>query len=376
MKNKLWVNIVLGFFFTFIIIIASFNYIADPYGIYNSGFFKDKPASGKHMRIVKAVKLQELKPVSIALGTSRTDVGINPEHPYFIKPSYNLALSGGSLYESKLYLENVIKQGNLKQVLLVADWRMFNEINMRQTSDIERYFDKFFIYAYLINYKTLTDSYFTIKNQGAKAQHHANGQMDNSFLRSHIISSGGHLKVMNSEESYYYQSFNKNNTYKSTNKNSFEDFEEIVRLCYKNGITLDIIFGPSHIRQWESFDYHIGIDVFYKWKKDVVLTVDKIAKEENTTPYRIMDFSVYHELTAEKVPEDPAVEMKYHFEGSHYKEVLANIVLDRLLDKSPYKDFGIELNVKNIDSHLENLRNDRAKYIDTDSYRKNVINEK
>ena len=89
-----------------------------------------------------------------------------------------------------------------------------------------------------------------------------------------------------------------------------------------------------------------------------------------------MDFSVYHELTAEKVPEDPAVEMKYHFEGSHYKEVLANIVLDRLLDKSPYKDFGIELNVKNIDSHLENLRNDRAKYIDTDSYRKNVINEK
>ena len=200
--------------------------------------------------------------------------------------------------------------------------------------------------------------------------------MDNSFLRSHIISSGGHLKVMNSEESYYYQSFNKNNTYKSTNKNSFEDFEEIVRLCYKNGITLDIIFGPSHIRQWESFDYHIGIDVFYKWKKDVVLTVDKIAKEENTTPYRIMDFSVYHELTAEKVPEDPAIEMKYHFEGSHYKEVLANIVLDRLLDKSPYKDFGIELNVKNIDSHLENLRNDRAKYIDTDSYRKNVINEK
>ena len=376
MKNKLWVNIVLGFFFTFIIIIASFNYIADPYGIYNSGFFKDKPASGKHMRIVKAVKLQELKPVSIALGTSRTEIGINPEHEYFIKPSYNLSISGSSLYESKVYLKNAINQGKLKQVLLVADWRMFNEINMKQSSDLDRYFEKFFKYTYLINFKTLRDSYFTIKNQGAKAQHYSNGQMDNSYLKTHIANSGGHLKVMNADEKVYYLYFDKNNRYKDTNKDSFEDLEEMIRLCYENGVTLDIVFGPSHIRQWESFDYHIGIDVFYKWKKDVVLAVDKIAKEENKTAFRVMDFSVYHELTAEKVPEDPKEEMKYHFEGSHYKEVLANIVLDRLLDKSPYKDFGIELNVKNIDSHLENLRNDRAKYIDTDSYRKNVINEK
>ena len=270
MKNKLWVNIVLGFFFTFIIIIASFNYIADPYGIYNSGFFKDKPASGKHMRIVKAVKLQELKPVSIALGTSRTEIGINPEHEYFIKPSYNLSISGSSLYESKVYLKNAIKQGNLKQVLLVADWRMFNEINMKQSSDLDRYFEKFFKYTYLINFKTLRDSYFTIKNQGAKAQHYSNGQMDNSYLKTHIANSGGHLKVMNADEKVYYLYFDKNNRYKDTNKDSFEDLEEMIRLCYENGVTLDIVFGPSHIRQWESFDYHIGIDVFYKWKKDVV----------------------------------------------------------------------------------------------------------
>ena len=34
----------------------------------------------------------------------------------------------------------------------------------------------------------------------------------------------------------------------------------------------------------------------------------------------------------------------------HYKKELGDIVLDRLLDISPYKDFGVELNIQNIDN--------------------------
>lgn len=65
--------------------------------------------------------------------------------------------------------------------------------------------------------------------------------------------------------------------------------------------------------------------------------------------------------------------MKYHWEASHYKKELGDIVLDRLLDISPYKDFGVELNIQNIDNHIQNLREDRVKFIDTEAYRKEVF---
>ncbi|QEZ88619.1 hypothetical protein ACIB15232_0448 [Aliarcobacter cibarius] len=375
MKSRFWIKIVLGSFFTVIISVCIINYIVDPYGIYNTNFFKNKPFSDLQMRIVKAVNTEEIKPASIILGTSRAEIAINPNHKYFLQPAYNLAVSGSTLYESKLFLKNAIKSGKLEQVLLVADWRMFNEEKMRKVPDIDNYFDPFFKYAYLLNFKTLKNSYATIKNKDGREQHYYNGQMDNFFLTEYINISGGHLKVMNNDEKTYYEKFTKNNTYKDTKKSSLDDFRDILEMCYENNIKLDVVFGPSHIRQWESFDYHLGIDSFYDWKKSVVNIVDDISKKYSRPPFKIVDFSIYHPLTAEEVPTDPSVKMEYHFEGSHYKEKLANIMLDRLSGSSNYNDFGVELTSKNIDTHIEKLKSDRVKFIDTKKYRKEVFGE-
>ena len=146
-------------------------------------------------------------------------------------------------------------------------------------------------------------------------------------------------------------------------------------MCYDNNIELDIIFGPSHIRQWEAFDYYKGYESLLKWKKDVVLFVEKVASEKNKIPFKVMDFAVYHKFTSEVVPKNPDERMKFHFEGSHYTNKLGLIVLDRLIDKSLYTDFGVVINSSNIDAHLENLRNDRIKFINTKEYRKEVFNE-
>ena len=75
------------------------------------------------------------------------------------------------------------------------------------------------------------------------------------------------------------------------------------------------------------------------------------------------------------VPSKPEIAMQYYWESSHYKKELGDIVLDRLLDISPYKDFGIELNSQNIDNHIQKLRDDREKYIDIKKYRQEVFGE-
>ena len=376
MKSTKWIKIFFGLSLIGVLFVGGVNYIVDPYGIYKTNIFLNKPEQDKNIRLLKVVKVEDVKPVSISLGTSRTEYGYDPNHEYFSKPSYNLAVSGASLYENRLYLEHAIKQGNLKEVILVADWRMFNDPKMRKLDDFENSFNVENIYKQLFSVDLFISSFKTIINQKSKSSYLENGQTDWYFNQENIDKQGGHLKVMNKdEESYYKKSTYKinSNIYQDTKKDSLEDFRKILELCYQNNIKLDIVFGPSHIRQWEAYDYYQDIETWYKWKKDVVLFVEKIADEQEKTPYRIMDFSVYHELTAETVPTNPKEKMKYHWEASHYKKELGDIVLDRLLDISPYKDFGVELNIQNIDNHIQNLREDRVKFIDTEAYRKEVF---
>ena len=45
---------------------------------------------------------------------------------------------------SKLFTKCNKKLEKLKQVLLVADWRMFNEEKMRKVPDVDNYFNPFF----------------------------------------------------------------------------------------------------------------------------------------------------------------------------------------------------------------------------------------
>ena len=128
-------------------------------------------------------------------------------------------------------------------------------------------------------------------------------------------------------------------------------------------------------RYFETFDYYFGLETYYKWKKNLVLLADEISKSHNRKPFKIIDFSVYHYFTSEMVPLKPEIAMQYYWESSHYKKELGDIVLDRLLDISPYKDFGIELNSQNIDNHIQKLRDDREKYIDIKKYRQEVFGE-
>ncbi|PRM94729.1 hypothetical protein [Aliarcobacter cryaerophilus] len=379
MKSTKWIKIFFGLSLFGALFIGGVNYIVDPYGIYKTNIFLNKPEQDKNIRLAKVVKVEEIKPVSISLGTSRTEYGYDPNHQYFSKPSYNLAVSAASLYENRLYLEHAIKQDSLKEVLLVADWRMLNDPKMRKSDDFEDSFNIKNNYKQLFSIDLFKSSFKTILNQKTKNSYLENGQRDWNFNQENIDKQGGHIEVMNKDEEKYYQKSDfkyNSNIYQDTKKDSFEDFRKILELCYENGIKLDIIFGPSHIRQWEAFDYYQNIETWYKWKKDVVLFIEKIANEQEKNPYKVIDFSVYHELTAETVPTDAKEKMKYHWEASHYKKELGDIVLDRLLDISPYEDFGVELNSQNIDNHIQKLRDDRVKFINTEAYRKEVFSSK
>jgi hypothetical protein len=364
---KIWISILMA-----LPLVGVINYVVDPYGIYNTNYFSfDKIAQVNKIKLIKAIKTKDIKPSSISLGNSRADGGYDPTHKYFTKPSYNIATGGGTLYENKKYLNLALKQNNLKKVLLVVNYRIFNEGYQTNVNDFETYFNNINKYKYLLSLITLKDSFLTLIGASVvDTLYNENGQRQHNWGQIHADLTSNGYKGRFDGTSEYYKKFSTNYIYGDTKRKTFLDFEEMVKLCYENNIELDIIFGPSHIRLWESIDYYLGYDKWLKWKKDVVLSVNKIANQQKKKQFRIMDFSVYHNLTAEKIPTDKSTKMKYHWEASHYKNDLGLIVLDRLVGDSNFNDFGVELNLQNIDEHLKQQEVNRHKFIDVENYKK------
>ncbi|MDM5272539.1 hypothetical protein PGH07_10160 [Sulfurovum sp. zt1-1] len=374
MKAKKWVLVFFLFSFSILLLIGGINYIVDPYSTRNTDLVNTKKVQAyQNERLIKIIKVGQIKPRSIILGTSRAEFGYDPGHDYFVKPSYNMAIGGGSMYEIEHNLVWAIEQGRLEQVLLVIDYAMLTAMKQKLVPEFDQLFTFQYIYGYLFSYSTLKRSIEILLGIDIDSSMYCeDGQMDDRFNQKLLTERGGHLAVMNKDESIYYQHTSKNYTYIDTGKNSFSDFEKFINLCYENNIKLDIVFGPSHIRQWEALDYYVGYDRWLQWKKDIVRSVNTISKRYHQPPYRVIDFSVYHPLTAEEVPSDPTKNMKYHWEGSHYKKALGLIVLDRLTGTSPYKDFGVALTINNIDQHLREQAIKRLQYIDTEVYRRNL----
>lgn len=162
MNNRKWSRGVTLFSFIGTVTIGLFNYIIDPYGLYKTNFFHFiSIKKSNKMRLIKALKIREIKPTSVCLGTSRAEFGYDPDHNYFIKPSYNLANSDSSMYEEYVYFKYALEQGKLKKVLLVADYIMFNSLSQRHTNDFENYFKNKNIYTYLLSIDTFKDSLLT-----------------------------------------------------------------------------------------------------------------------------------------------------------------------------------------------------------------------
>jgi hypothetical protein len=69
-------------------------------------------------------------------------------------------------------------------------------------------------------------------------------------------------------------------------------------------------------------------------------------------------------------PSERANAMKWYWEAGHYKRELGDVVLSRLMasgagSPAAAAGFGVELDSRNIDAHLAEIRVARARYAET-----------
>jgi hypothetical protein len=349
-----------------LIVFGGINFLVDPYGIYSDKPNYSKKEVGSHLRLFKSVAIRKQHADVLLFGDSQVEHGINPKFLEKItnQSVFNASFTSMRIYEFRKYLELALQYHKPKTI--VYGTQMYNysgDVKFKDDYD-EQYLDRYYIaYAKMLSIDMLFDSMKIIKqlNKEQRAERDENG------LCHDFSENPCRARFLANEKHYIFDNAPKLKSFKYDDGTStFDEYAKIIHICHDNNITLLLFVSPSHARQWEATAVGNGWDTFESWKKQLVILNEKIAKEKNKKPFVIWDFSGYHDLTSEAVPDksDEKAKMKYFYESSHYTPALGDIVLDRMFDGNfsggkNYPGFGVKLTSQNIAAHLLKLRTER-----------------
>ncbi len=381
-KTKGYLQRVLLYTVLFLLTIAGFNYYIDPYQLFDvtgqNGSFPIKPEVGKHARMIKAHKVRLLRPDAIILGSSRSEVGLDPNHPSLTdntNSSFNLSLHSANIYEIYKYLQHAHSIHPVKKAVLGLDFFMFNA-NKESEKDFDQhrlepssyipigwYRD---IFKALFTYDALLASWNTVVSQNDKSitQYNSGGFPDDNSRIDKIRKKGGHRQAAINNERYslsesdgfaFFTLFKEQSSQSLT---AFQSLSQLLIFSHSENIDLRLFISPIHARKlvvihktklWEEFE---------NWK---IMLIENI--EHNAPSYSLWDFTGFNEITMEPFPplSDAKSHMKWYWESSHYKKETGNLILDTIFglqqpDRYYPKDFGMLISSENIDQHLSNIR--------------------
>lgn len=349
--------------------IGLFNWLVDPYDIFESpkiaGFNMNKPEANTHARLYKAMKLQIIKPEIIILGTSRALKGMDSENQNLASnKSWNSAVSSGLPFEYEMYIDTAIKNG-AKHIIIGTDLFAFYTKDLTKEGIDKETFNKLLSVKYLFSVDALLSSIKTVGNKNHSG-YLPSGMQDPLMLQSECDRIGGHKRNFIFSEKTY-PNINYGQEFSKTQVDHWQAFERILDKAQKRGVKITLFISPSHARQWEVLDITQGWGVFEEFRRKLVLINEKVAIKNNKAPFVLWDFTGYHQLTTETVPDDPKTKMRWYWDSSHYKKELGDIVFDRMFDGNfsggqDYPDFGVKLTSQNIEAHLLKLRNEREQW--------------
>ena len=375
----LWITLA-----TVFLLVGSFNFAVDAFGMFGapriSGFNEMKPEIGTHERMAKGFQIRFYGPHGLILGTSRADVGLDPDHPAWnetAQPVYNSALSSGRIEEMYAYLKHAQAHGPLQQVVMSIDLMMFNanwrheaDFQPGRLSDPERpNWSLEWVKDGLLSLFSLDGIQSSLKTLEAQdnptvTNYFANGARDSRNKWAYVQKHGGHFNL-----------FLENTEYDLTAPEGWPLFaleparkedsplrtlERIARYCQENDIDLRVFISPIHASKQEVI-WQLGLGPeLEQWKREAT----RILANRNVP---LWDFSGYNRITTEPFPPagDTHTRMNYYWEGSHYRREVGNLILDRVLGNGEAPaDFGIRLTPRNVEAYLESSRAARQAYLE------------
>ena len=376
MQKRNYLTTLLGIPLAFALAFIAFNWLVDPFGIWNDIRLKTfnalKPEQAARQRISEMGVWARHATPNLILGTSRADIGLDPGHPGFVGDTYNLGISSQPLEESRRLLEWAGTQVALRQVVFATDFFTTNALREPPADYTDGNFERYNSLRLLTSIDTLQASIRTVKGQslsGMLERGHLWGSDGRRYWsQEYAITKGGHRKLALDSEKYYLS-----RTYlpppaytfafTAGNKSAENDYRRIFSFAHRKDIDLRVLVSPSHARQWEVINV-LGLwPQWEEWKRMLVRINDEEARKAGKAPFPLWDFSGHNSITSEEFPVSGDVEamMNWYWDSSHYKKAAGDLVLDRIFARGGGAaevppDFGVLLSDDMLEQHLQQLR--------------------
>ncbi len=329
--------------------VGAFDIAVDPYDIFAMpripGFNAHKPDAATHQMMTKTYAVDRARPVTVLLGSSRVDVGLDPHSDAFpatMRPVFNFGI-GGQVYAGDLFaLRQALAGGRLRHAVLVVDFELALKdqpaLLPEQLARAPLAPGRVLQQAKDMFLASLTLGAFLDSVGTVLAQHDAgapdmaeDGASSDAELAAHTASDGAAALFADKDRGDAQRNA-RGAAYLAAHPGtvpSLDGVAAIADFCRAHGVALTLVVPPMHARalaQWRQYGY---FNRFEAWKAELA----RIAG--NDVP--LWDFSADSPFVSER-PEDGVP--RWFWESLHFKRVLGDLMLRRMFASDP-TPFGV-----------------------------------
>jgi len=348
-------------------LVALVNLWVDPFVVYRAvssrrlDTYRDE--IGSRTSKAELIKLADYD--VLVLGSSRTEVGIDPLHPAWGgKKVYNIGLPSSNISELQCVLNYAHATHRAQSVVLFCDFSMWGPPDTNGDFTYSRFNSaRSPIEYHIVNLVGL-------RSLAASARVIARWYRDDPTIYT-PQGRRRHLRLNRTVRAQF-DKYTRRYLARMTERGDYRPrpdylakLKDMLRSCRENGVDVVVVILPYHAVWLETYRI-VGLwPIVEDWKRQLVTIVEQ---ERGDRPTPVWDFFTYNRYTTESVPisTEDSRKMKWFWDPSHCRSELGDKVLEKMLgeggEAGPYDDFGTLLTSENIDAHLARGRTAREEY--------------
>lgn len=373
LSNRRFLLTLLGGMAVLLLPVALFNFAVDPYASFRWGDIKgvndQKTLRRGGGRVNKALILGHTKFDVLFYGTSRGEMGLDPQSPALGGAfAFNASLSSTNIAELARAVEYAARHQSPDLVVVGLDLLMFGE-NTGASGDFEQSgfagAPEWPVYVRrLLSLEASSDSGWVLftSRRRIRQSFAKDGSYDIGARKKDFDHRAEMAAVIRAQMAFP----GRPNAYGGFHY-APERMADLKRLlaAFDNGKTHVVLFvTPLHAKVLEAKTAAGLQSPWEQWKRDLVATVES-ANTTSRRPAELWDFSGYNAITIEDIPRNPDIRMRWYWDGSHFTKAVGNLILERILTDKGAASFGVRLWGGNVEAVITRIRAERTRYAET-----------
>lgn len=344
--------------------VLTFNALIDPYRMQQDrtvqgwNHFK-VGAFGKYDRMVKAEQINRARADAILLGSSRVAWALCPDHPALearAERTVNAGLAGATIYELYRYLQHAQAAHPLRLAIVGLDIEQFNLPGDRTTFRENRLAVTAEGRANRFHrVEDLIDRLATLDALEASWESLCSSRTLKAVPEAELPLTGWRFRDNRTPEERVRE-------YQGSLREAHRNFQPLrhqgprieARLAWyrallvfahEHRIELHLFVTPYHHSLLDVIDHYQGRAMFDGWKQALHDINLEEAEQAGAAPFPLVDFSPPSPITTEALPspEHRDAPMTFYRESSHYRQVVGDRILERLLGSPVMSEsFGVD----------------------------------